>query len=554
KASRDWIERAAILAEQASAQNRRVIGKLPREATSGEVRDEEFLLLVPVPRANDDEQHGRVVACVIKAHDEAAIQVQQTRLELCLGLLSLNHLRRGLTQTEGNLARLKEIMGAVGAVGESSRFKTSTMSLCNELAARWRCDRVSVGFVRQNHVRLETISATDQFARNMQLVLDIEAAMDECFDQDIEIAFPDEESSFHVARDAERLSNRHGPCAVLSVPLRRDGEVVGVLTTERPRENPISLETAEAIRMTCDLCTTRLLDLKEQDCWVGAKFAGASRSAVAALVGPHHTWAKLLAILVSGGMALLTFGTTAYKPDAPFVLRATHQQVVTAPFDGHLESVLVHVGDEVQAGKTALASLDTAELELELSALAAERAAYRKQEAVATREGKTAEAQVADAQAAGVTARIELIEYWIKQATLTPSQAGVVVTGDLQRHVGTPVKTGDVLFEVAQLDSIWAEVSMPEDAISDIRVNMRGELATTSYPSERIPFVVTRIEPMAELSNQRNIFKIHTRLERKPTWMRPGMRGVAKIEVGPRSYGWIVTHRLADWLRMKLWL
>ena len=161
KASRDWIERAAILAEQASAENRRVIGKLPREATSGEVRDEEFLLLVPVPRANDDEQHGRVVACVIKAHDEAAIQVQQTRLELCLGLLSLNHLRRGLTQTEGNLTRLKEIMGAVGAVGESSRFKTSTMNLCNELAARWRCDRVSVGFVRQNHGRLETIRSKD---------------------------------------------------------------------------------------------------------------------------------------------------------------------------------------------------------------------------------------------------------------------------------------------------------------------------------------------------------------------------------------------------------
>ena len=95
---------------------------------------------------------------------------------------------------------------------------------------------------------------------------------------------------------------------------------------------------------------------------------------------------------------------------------------------------------------------------------------------------------------------------------------------------------------------------MPEDAISDIRVNMRGKLATTSYPSERIPFVVTRIEPMAELSNQRNIFKIHTRLEHKPTWMRPGMRGIVKIEVGPRSYGWIVTHCLADWLRMQFWL
>ncbi len=95
---------------------------------------------------------------------------------------------------------------------------------------------------------------------------------------------------------------------------------------------------------------------------------------------------------------------------------------------------------------------------------------------------------------------------------------------------------------------------MSEETISDIRVNMRGELATTSYPSERIPFVVDRIEPTAELSNQRNIFKIRVRLESNPTWIRPGMRGIAKIEVGPRSCGWIVTHRLADWFRMHFWL
>ena len=32
------------------------------------------------------------------------------------------------------------------------------------------------------------------------------------------------------------------------------------------------------------------------------------------------------------------------------------------------------------------------------------------------------------------------------------------------------------------------------------------------------------------------------------------MEGVAKIAVEKRSYGWIVSHRLANWLRMKLWI
>jgi hypothetical protein len=31
------------------------------------------------------------------------------------------------------------------------------------------------------------------------------------------------------------------------------------------------------------------------------------------------------------------------------------------------------------------------------------------------------------------------------------------------------------------------------------------------------------------------------------------MTGVAKIEAGRRSYLWIATHRLVDFLRLKLW-
>jgi hypothetical protein len=31
------------------------------------------------------------------------------------------------------------------------------------------------------------------------------------------------------------------------------------------------------------------------------------------------------------------------------------------------------------------------------------------------------------------------------------------------------------------------------------------------------------------------------------------MEGVAKVKVGERRRGWIWTHRLTDWLRLKLW-
>jgi hypothetical protein len=32
------------------------------------------------------------------------------------------------------------------------------------------------------------------------------------------------------------------------------------------------------------------------------------------------------------------------------------------------------------------------------------------------------------------------------------------------------------------------------------------------------------------------------------------MEGVAKIDLGRRSYAWIWTRRIVNWVRMKLWL
>ena len=83
---------------------------------------------------------------------------------------------------------------------------------------------------------------------------------------------------------------------------------------------------------------------------------------------------------------------------------------------------------------------------------------------------------------------------------------GIVVKGDLKRQIGAPVKTGDILFEVCPLESLRGQLMVPEDLIFDIEVGQEGKLATASYPGQPIKFVVERINPMAEVVNQRNVF------------------------------------------------
>ena len=50
------------------------------------------------------------------------------------------------------------------------------------------------------------------------------------------------------------------------------------------------------------------------------------------------------------------------------------------------------------------------------------------------------------------------------------------------------------------------------------------------------------------------VFEARAGLQSAPAdWWRPGMTGIAKIDMGERSLWWIFTHKTSDYLRRKLW-
>jgi biotin carboxyl carrier protein len=445
-------------------------------------------------------------------------------------------------------------METLSAINRQKRFVSTAMALCNEAASQWQCERVSIGFLKGRYVRLKAMSHTEHFSRKMQIIQDIESAMEECLDQDCEVLYPASQQATYISRAAGELSKNHGPLAVLSVPLRWDGEVRAVLTLEREPSKPFILEEIEVIRLACELCTARLWELYEHDHWIGGKVVRKARNGLTFLTGARYTGTKLLAVLIFAFILFLLFAKGQFRAEAPFALEATYQQVVCASFDGYIKNVNVEVGDSVKENETILAELDTAELRLQLAGAKAEQAGYLKQFSAAMRDGETAEAQIAQANSDKTQAQIDLLNYLIEHGKIISPISGIVVKGELKRQIGAPVKTGDVLFEVTPLDSLRAELLVPEDQIFNIALEQEGYLATVSYPAQRIKFVVERINPMAEVVNNRNVFKVRVRLEETREWMRPGMEGVAKISVGKRRYVWIWTRRIVNWLRMKMWL
>jgi len=545
----EWLNQSAELVREAISTDAVIVKDL-RDAGDDNRANRSYVVLVPLKMADVGQA---VEAFVVRAGDRDALEASQQQLELTANLLGISEKRLTLQKRQASLRRLQQAMETLSAVNRQNRFTSTAMALCNEAASQWQCERASFGFLKGRYVRLKAMSHTEDFSRKMKIVQDIESVMEECLDQDCEVLYPASQEATYISRAAGELSRQHGSLTVLSLPFRQDGEARAVLTLEREPSTSFNLEEIESIRLACELCTARILELYEHDRWIGARIIAKVRGALAILVGPKYTWTKLLAILTLGVILFLIFGKGQFRAEAPFVLEATYQQVVCASFDGYIKGVNVEVGDTVKGNETTLAELDTAELRLQLAAAKAEKAGYLKQVHAAMRDGETAQAQIAQANSDKADAQIDLLNYLIEQGKIISPISGAIVKGDLKRQIGAPVKTGDVLFEVMPLESLRAELLVPEDEVFDIAVDQEGYLATVSYPAQRIKFVVERINPMAEVVNNRNVFKVRVRLLETRSWMRPGMEGVAKVSIGKRRYVWIWTRKIVNWLRMKFW-
>jgi len=546
----DWLTKSAMFARQAFS-SRKVVLKPLNEANQFYDQPAKYhALMIPLRMPDIGEA---VMAFKIATEDKATLEASSQRLQLLVGMLTYSEMRPIRQNWQESCRRLQHAIETLSAVNRQDKFARAAMAFCNEVASQWQCERVSMGFLKGRYVQLKAMSHTESFSRKMQIVQDIEAAMEECLDQDVEILSPAPKESAYVSRAADKLSEHCGPLNILSFPLRREMEVQAVLTLERPAKRPFGSDEIETIRLACELCTPRLVNLHESDQWIGAALVTRTRKLIAGLVGPKHTWAKVAVILCFATIMFLIFGKGEFRAKASFVLEATYQQVIPAPFDGYIKNVEVEVGDLVEGGSSILAGLDTAELRLQLAAAKAEKAGYLKQVSAAMRDGETAKAQIAEADADKMQAQIELLEFQIGQANLVSPLSGIVVKGDLKREIGAPVKVGDVLFEVCPLESLRAQLMVPEDEVYDIKVGQEGYLATASYPGQRIKFVVERINPIAEVVKQRNVFKVRVKLHETHPWMRPGMEGVAKVSVGKRLYAWIWTRKIINWIRMQLW-
>lgn len=493
-----------------------------------------------------------VVVLLLSEFTEAAARESLLRLRMALDVPESYRLQQAVQQATGAVQKLTTTLDLMALVNAEKRFLASALAFCNGLASRFGCQRVSLGWLEGGYIRLRAISRTEKFDRKMAAVRSLETAMDEALDQDEEIVWPVPEGAAFASRDHERFAEEHNPGHICSLPLRSATEPVAVITCERA-DGPFTSTEVDQIRLCCDQVSRRLLDLHRNDRWFGARLATWCKEKCAVLIGPKHTWAKVASLLGVAALFALFFLRVPYRVEGNFVVKSEDVSFRTAPFDGYIEQVFVRPGDEVREG-TPLVKLVTRELELEQLAAKADLARYNREAEKARATNDLAGMRVALALAEQSKARVDLVQYRLGEATLKAPFAGVVIEGDLRDRLAAPVKQGDSLIKIARLESLYAEAEVKERDVHEVLSRQKGEIAFVSQPKLTFPIKVEKLEPAAFPRNDGNVFLLRCSFEKGvEPWWRPGMSGLCKLDVEPRTLWWIITHRTVDFLRMKLW-
>ncbi|MEX2382632.1 MAG: efflux RND transporter periplasmic adaptor subunit [Opitutales bacterium] len=507
-----------------------------------------------LPLKTDDDTRDAALLLVFQGKEPDGLLREATRLLMLADSPALYRRNRLLQQTQADITSFASTLDLLTVLHGQARFGSACMALCNELASRFQASQVAIGWVTGKYVKIRAVSNLDEVIRKMDAVQRLEAAMEESLDQDDEIVLPASPESSLVARDNEIYARQEQAGALATIPLRVKDSPVAALTLLREKE-PFEEREVRALRVAADQVAPLLEHIRRRDRWFGARWIEGGRTVLGKIWGVDHAWTKLAGILVCALLAVLIFGKMTHRIEAPFIVRTEMQAYLSAPFDGYISRVHFETGDAVSAG-TVLLQLDDAELRVQEASLLADIRRYQSEAERARGMNDFAQMRVSRAQEDQARADLALGRLHLAGADVhAPFDALIVEDGQLRQRLGASVQRGETLLKLARSDLLYVEMQVKERDIDDLVMSAPGRIAFASRPNLKFPISISKIEPTAVSEEGGGVFLARGRFEADSVeWWRPGMTGVAKVDVEKRPIIWILTHRLIDFIRLKFWI
>ncbi|MEO1009202.1 MAG: efflux RND transporter periplasmic adaptor subunit [Planctomycetota bacterium] len=520
------------------------------------------------------EDGKRATICItVEQRSREAIQTTMALMELLCGYARLHVARQDARGAWQASAALDLAGRLIASINEADGFKGACLQMVNDLARAAGADRAALGWVKglgdSGVVRVVALSDTEHVDRRLKMVRMIEAAMEECFDQEHAVVYPlpkappsvdgsepdaDPVLAAAITHAHRELSSSDARMRVGSLPIRSGENVVGVATlevTDGVEVNPARLELLQA---TLDLVGPVIELRRSDDRPLPVRAWHSTLRTAAWVLTPKHTAWKLAAVVALVILLAITFIKIPYRIDAQAELVAVDERVVAAPYAGIIFEVPegIKPGAQVSAGDVLL-RLDTTELqESQLDAQSRMSAALREADE-ARKENDLNAATQAEARAEQAAASLRYVNLQIERAVVRAPIDGTIISGDARRRVGSAAELGEPIYRIASLDQLEVVARVEDRDIGYVTAESVGGFATRARPGERFELQGQTLVPLGRPDEGANVFELRGVLVDPPGWLRPGMEGIAYFDTENKRIVWVLSRRLIDTVRLWLW-
>lgn len=457
-------------------------------------------------------------------------------LQLIAGLLSAYHLQHQNRAADWELSAACAILELVAAVGKAADVRDAGVLLVNAVKNYLGCERVAIGLKKRRGTQCKLLAISGMADINPQAELPqaVLGVLVEAVRGGDWTAWPsDKGTNEGIMMPAHaRLSAVSGEGRICSSPLRgADGAIVGGwifwgLDSSDKRSHGERFARVAAAPVGASLALLKQGQVNP----------------VRHLIRKWRLFERKTFWISTAAVVLLCFSFWPYRISSDCAIEPVKKRYVVAPFDGVFEKSLVRPGDVVKKDQN-LAQMEGRELRMELAGVVADYHRARKSRDVNQAAGKTAAAQIDSLEMKCKEQNRRLLESRIKNLDIKSPEAGIVVTGDLERTEGSPVKAGQALYEIAPLDRMIVEVAIRDEDIANVEVGQKVSVKLDAFPGKVWKGTVKKIHPRSEIRDSNNVFIAEVDLGQDAEGLRPGMKGSAAITTSSHTLLWILLHK-----------